>query len=213
MTQSVLIRVSGPWADAAAISLAVAKTNQGYVVSQGALQHAIRSTKLPLSTITDTQTIAQVQGPAGSVDALLETVSAVNCLLDAGGQSVHIDACDRTHSEQQWRDLSLRTDESRLLDVFVNFGGSSDENCSFGMHTLGLRDVVVDDETEREYAVILMKAFLYYVYLDDPAPSGHATFRTGPHDPVYQQLPVPCATFNSDDPRFNPIGMWQLRRI
>ena len=206
---SIVVRVVGPWTSDVALATAVAQANTGFIMSGGELINSQTKTSFPL--LLDGHELKLV-ARAGSVDRLLETVAAIDCLLTAQATDVKIPTSDLQHSAEQWIELSKSDNEARLLKLFVNYTSSGDESYSYGMQCLGLRDVVVDDRCEPEYAKILMKSFVYFVFLDEPSTSGHATFRTGPHDPVYQMLAVPCATFLPHDSRFNPVGMWQLRR-
>src|SRR5207237_479622 len=157
-----------------------------------------------------------VAGKGGSLEAARDVMGAVSAVVRAGGLGVKVESAGLAHSVGQWQRLATEAETSNeaLYHAYVTRIARPEENLFYtcGMHNLGLRDVVVQDDLPTQEAASLLQTFALYTLLEKPALASGHTFSVAPQAPVYRLAEEPCSYYTEDDLFYNPFGMWVLSR-
>ncbi|MCP3903396.1 MAG: hypothetical protein GY715_07145 [Planctomycetes bacterium] len=153
---------------------------------------------------------ACLAGPGGSVTSATRMVVAATALLNAGGLGVFIDNSLVAHEAMTWMEIVAPIGIEALLCIFLNMFRGDESVYSIGLHTLGMREVVVrrSGDDDRDRTVLL--DFIEAVAFGDRASAGD----------VYHcgdvSMRVTCgvsARFERHLPVYNPYGEWRLELI
>jgi hypothetical protein len=149
-------------------------------------------------------------GSLGQAQKVLD----VGCgLLQAGGLAVKVETTGKAHTYNDWFALASAHNETALYHAFVTLVGSNGAYHSCGMHNLGQPDAMVTGNITSDDAAGLLESFLLYLLTEKPALIDGHTFSAKQDSPHYRMRAVPCDTYPSDHPFFNPFGMWQLEVV
>lgn len=100
-----------------------------------------------------------------------------------------------------------------LCDAYTVYIGTKGSYYSCGMHNLGLRDASVAAEIGMKDALLLLKTFLRYTAVEQPALEEGHTFSMDAQSPHYRLTHQKCTAYPSDDPFYNPFGIWHLSQV
>jgi hypothetical protein len=176
------------------------------VAGQGRIQET------ELSLIEQHTYIIYLIAKGGSPEHAEKIIHAGNAILNAGGLSIKIENSGKAFNATQWRNITDEKGEAKFIEAFVVFIIASDRSVySCGMHTIGMRDILCDNDLNVDEATELIKLFLYFLLIDKPViESGH-TFRKQVDAPVFLIIEDICKTYPTDDLFFNPYGMYHLK--
>lgn len=155
----------------------------------------------------------RLSGIGGSRRAARKLMRLTLGLLECGGESVEVESSGMLHESASWRELADSKTDFSLLDAYVSTIEQDGVRRSCGMHCLGLRDVVLDRRLPPEEAETLVRALLLYTLEGARALYSGVTVRFGKRQPVFRLVAQPCSSFESEDPRSNPYGIWRLIRV
>ncbi|RDZ17777.1 hypothetical protein C3744_02470 [Priestia megaterium] len=83
-----------------------------------------------------------------------------------------------------------------------------------GMHNFGYKDLLTStSNTNPAETVGLFQTFCLYTLIENPVFNSGETFSVDPKAPVFQLSAESCVLFESDDPFYNPYGVWRLNKI
>jgi len=150
----------------------------------------------------------------GSSPELAQSVLNIGCgLLQAGGIAVKVETTGKAHIAKDWFVLAAAQNETALYHAFVTLIGRQGMFYSCGMHNLGYRDAIIEDDITPDDAAHLLQTFLLYTLIEQPILKEGHTFSKTADSPYYRLRAVPCETYQRDHSFFNPFGMWQLEVI
>lgn len=152
-------------------------------------------------------------GETGSLAGAKEMADAGMAILNAGGIGVKVETTGKAFTKEQWTSLLDDFEEANLYEMFV-LDSISDGNGTVytcGMHNLGFKDTIVEDENFQD-AVDLLSIFGYYQVVDKPEIANGQTFGTEVGAPVFEIVDEENQPNKGDDLFGNPFGMWRLQR-
>jgi hypothetical protein len=167
-----------------------------------------------LSEIENHKHVIYLIGTGGSIDDAEQIARAGHAILKAGGLGVKVETAGKAFESQQWIDLIENCDEANLYKIFVlnSIVNQAGETYSCGMHNLGLKDTIIDEEDFQE-SVYLINIFSIYQLVDKPIIQEGQTFSCEIDAPKFRITTDPQQP-NSDVDLFNnPFGMWRLSRM
>jgi hypothetical protein len=233
-----VLGIPGLWSEKTAILSAIAeqtdglkfagkllfdtRTNRSFVVDvyehDPGLQKAFAVSGRGLIVETELEAIGKhtytlyVKGPGGTINAALSMMELGVQLLKAGGLAVKVETAGLAHSAQRWQEFAARGLDG-LCEAYTVLMQEQNTYYSCGMHNFGLNDVLVTDTITLQEADHLLKNFLMYTVLEQPALQNGHTFRIDALSPYYRLTHQEDIIHPSDDPFHNPFGLWHLRRI
>ncbi|AWD67583.1 MULTISPECIES: DUF4261 domain-containing protein [Priestia] len=78
----------------------------------------------------------------------------------------------------------------------------------------GYKDLLTStSNTNPAETVELFQTFCLYTLIENPVFNSGETFSVDPKAPVFQLREESCVLFESDDPFYNPYGVWRLNKI
>lgn len=165
------------------------------------------------STGSSERSTLRLSGIGGSRRAARKLMRLTAGLLECGGESVEVESSGGLHASASWRALAETKTDFSLLDAFVSTIEQEDVWRSCGMHSLGLRDVMLDSCLPSDEAETFVRTWLLYTLEGPRLLYSGVTVRFGKRYPVFRLVAQPCSSFQANDPRCNPYGVWRLLRI
>jgi hypothetical protein len=147
-------------------------------------------------------------GGAMTAEALMQ---AANALLDAGGLGVKVESSGVAHAPAAWRELCADLHLFSAQRAYVLYV-TGEQVYSCGMHNLGLRDAIVENDGDTAEAVELLRVFTRYLFTESPAIRAGQTFGAAEDAPVYRLLDDPGPGYEEGSLYANPFGFWRLVR-
>lgn len=147
-------------------------------------------------------------GVAMTAEALMQ---AADALLEAGGLGVKVESSGVAHPPADWRELCAHLHLFSAHRAYVLYV-TGPQVYSCGMHNLGLRDAIVDNDGDTAEAVELLRAFTRYLFTESPTIRAGQTFGAAQDAPVYRLLDDPGPGYEDDSLYANPFGFWRLVR-
>lgn len=145
-------------------------------------------------------------GTAIQAEALMQAAAA---LLDAGGLGVKVESSGIAHSPSAWRDLCADLHLFSAHRAYVLYiTGPQVYSC--GMHNLGLRDAIVENDGDTAEAIELIRVFTRYLFTESPIIRAGQTFGTGRDAPTYRLSDDVGPHYEDDSLYANPYGFWRL---
>lgn len=164
-----------------------------------------------MARIAAHRSVVYLLGKGGSDEGVEALMLAARALLDAGGLGVKVESTGLAHAPDAWRTMCTDIAASSPYRAFVVVVTGIDEASSCGMHTFGMRDVVVEDE-DRECALRAAQTFSWYLYTERPHVEAGQTFACDAQAPVYRIAADDRDRYEHGSLFNNPYGMWRLRR-
>ena len=196
------------------------KTNQSYqldlyehdpdLVRAFALAGRRSLTESDLAAIDAHTHTLYVIGTGGSGERAKLLMQIGTRLLHAGGLAVKVESTGVAHSLTDWQTLTAASELSALYYAYVTLIGDHERFYSCGMHNLGLPDAIIPGTLLPNQAAQLLETFLLYLLLEQPSLKQGHTFSVDAQGPRYRLRFAPCTLYETDDPFYNPYGMWML---
>jgi hypothetical protein len=143
-----------------------------------------------------------------------QKVLNIGCgLLQAGGLAIKVETTGKAHTAKDWLAFAATNNETALYHAFVTLIGSAGKYYSCGMHNLGYRDAIIQDNISSDEAAQLLQNFLLYTLIEKPTLGDGHTFSETENSQYYRLHGVPCNTYPSDHTFHNPFGMWQFEAV
>lgn len=139
-------------------------------------------------------------------EALMQAAAA---LLDAGGLGVKVESSGVAHAPDAWRELCSDLHLFSAHRAYVLYiTGPQVHSC--GMHNLGLRDAIVENDGDTSGAVELLRVFTRYLFTESPTIRAGQTFSAAQDEPAYRLLDDAGPAYDADSLFANPFGFWRL---
>jgi hypothetical protein len=152
-----------------------------------------------------------LSGPGGSLDAAHRMMQAAAAIIEAGGAGVFIDNSALAHGGSDWQAMTADGSSDAVSFAFVTIVRGETELRTMGMHTLGLRDLVMKrGDLDREESDIV-EVVRYLARGDKPVDDGHVIADLG--GPRFQVVAEDAADGRKDSPLYNPFGRFRLLSI
>lgn len=147
-------------------------------------------------------------GPGGSMQSAHKMMQAAALIVEAGGAGVFIDNSALSHGGQFWRQMAEMGDAEALSFAFVSIVRGVAEVWTMGMHTLGLRDIIMKraDADAQESAII--DIIRYLCEGEKPVENGHVIADL--EGPRFQAFVQESPETPEGSPMFNPFGRLKL---
>ncbi len=242
LSPKTILCIPGPWTSRSEIVTTIAKSKRNEFIFTGkvllnrktnaafeieVLEHdfhlkdvfnqainADKLTKVFLEDIGQHQLIVKVRAKTGSASRAKAIAAAGNALLEAGGIGLKVEPAGKVFSKEQWSSLLTASHSSKLYDMFVVDGLHDRKGTVYsnGMHTLGLKDVIVNLKSSKE-AKHLVSAFARFQLENNSDIVPGQTFSIKDENSVFriQEELEPAMKLSSPPP--NPYGMWRLERV
>jgi hypothetical protein len=170
------------------------------------MKRAFSASEIPddeLAAIDEHKSVVYLIGEGGDLDKLRALVSIAVRLLPQGALGIKVESAGVAAPIATWMELSQQFDPFSLIRCFVVVA-LGDEAYSCGMHNLGFPDAIGSDPEA-------LQRFNLYQLVERPTLRDGQTFAVTAESPAFQLHKEPCTMWPSDDPYFNPYGMWRLR--
>jgi hypothetical protein len=161
-----------------------------------------------LAIVDDYTVNVFLSGPGGSMPSARTMMQAAATIVQAGGAGVFIDNCALAHGGQNWLDLTEDGSPDALSFAFVSIVSGREEAWTMGMHTLGLRDVVMKRTAAESDEFGIIEVIRYLARGEKPIDDGHLLADlSGPRFQAFvQDSPAELAR----SPMHNPFGRLKL---
>ena len=230
--------IPGPWQSRSELLEAILNANSGYLFAGQVLMHmetkqacelefhardprmgaAFRAAGPHWAATPDMQRIDEhasvvyMVADGGAVIAAEALMQAAAALLDADGLGVKVESSGVAHSPAAWRELCANLHLFSAHRAYVLYiTGPQVYSC--GMHNLGLRDAIVENDGDTAGAVELIRGFTRYLFTEAPTIRAGQTFRAEQGAPAYRLSDDPGPGYEKDSLYANPYGCWRLTPI
>ncbi len=149
-----------------------------------------------------------LSGPGGSLPAARTMMQAAAAIVRAGGAGVFIDNSALAHGGQNWLKMADDGSSDALSFAFVAIVGNKAEVYTMGMHTLGLRDVVMSRADVSEEGDDIVEIIRYLASGEKPVDDGHIIANLS--GPRFQAFAQATAKGFEGSPMHNPFGRLKL---
>ncbi len=160
-----------------------------------------------LATVNAYKANIFLSGPGGSLDAARAMMRAGAVVVRAGGAGVFIDNSALAHGGRHWLEMTEDGGPDAISFAFVSIVQGRAEVWTMGMHTLGLRDVVMKREDAEVKGFDIVEVIRYLARGDKPVDDGHVLADLG--GPRFQAF-VQGSPFGAGSPMHNPFGRLKL---
>jgi hypothetical protein len=233
----IVLCIPGPWQSQADLVQAIARGGSGYLFAGQVLMNMeTRQTCEPefqaqddrmqaafraagphwvgtpeMQRIADHSAVVYLVADGGvamTAEALMQAAAAV---LEAGGLGVKVESSGVAHAPADWLELCAALHLFSAHRAYVLYV-TGPQVYSCGMHNLGLRDAIVDNDGDTAGAVELLRAFTRYLFTASPTIRAGQTFGVAQDAPVYRMLDDPGPGYEDGSLYANPFGFWRLVR-
>ena len=233
-TPELVLCIPGPWRSRSELVQALADSETGYLLTEGALLdtdsgfacdlvYEDADPALPaafvkagphwaasgaMAGVADHTCVIYLIGRGGSRQAAESMMRAAAALVEAGGLGVKVESTGIAHGPAYWLEMCYGLDQltaHRALVVYVT--GADVYSC--GMHNFGLPDAITT-ATDKAAAADMLRTFTRYLLERSPQMEDGHTFSISEGAPVYRVLKVPAVDYGADSLFNNPYGAWQL---
>jgi hypothetical protein len=233
----LVLCVPGPWEDRSAFLRDLIESTQGQFIGAGAflmqvgaqdafqfefasfdahMADAFRAAgphwrdAPDMARIATHRSVIYLLGKGDSDEGVEALMLAARALLDAGGFGVKVESTGLAHAPDAWRTMCTDIAAFSPYRAFVVVVTGAGEACSCGMHTFGMRDVVVEDD-DPESALYAARTFSWYLFTERPHVEAGQTFACDAEAPVYRIEADDRDRYEHGSLFNNPYGMWRLR--
>jgi len=230
----IVLCIPGPWRDRSELLERIADSGSGYLFAGRVLmhmqnghcvelQHEARDDRMAdaflaagrhwshspdMERIAAHASVVYLVGKGGSRENAELLMRAGQALLDAGGLGVKVESSGIAHTPDVWRSLCSELHRFSAFAAYVVFVTGSDV-FSCGMHSLGLRDAVIESHGA-ERPVELLKVFTQYLLIEQPTILAGHTFSAGTDEPRFKLADDPGMDVGDNALFANPYGTWRL---
>jgi len=149
-----------------------------------------------------------LSGPGGSMEAARTMMQAGAALVRAGGAGVFIDNSALAHGGGQWLEMTEDGGPDALSFAFVAIIGARTDVWTMGMHTLGLRDIVMRKADIEASGMDIIEVIRYLARSEKIIEDGHVLADLkGPRFQAFTQDSDPKM---KGAPMYNPFGRLKL---
>lgn len=172
-----------------------------------------RFTEFDLINIEEHTFVVYVIGKGGSQQDAFSVMKAGNAFLNAGGLGLKVETSGKAFTKEQWVEILNYQDEEKFYESFVVILMSEENSIySCGLHNIGLRDIICDNNLSVEQAVDLLRTFIYYLLFDKPTIISGQTFSVEVDAPRFKIIEGECKIYEKDELFFNPFGIYNLQQ-
>lgn len=171
-------------------------------------------TKGDIETLQSHRSMVYILAEGGSLEQVIEIMSVAKAVLQSGGLAVSVESSGKATTKNNWIEYVNNGTENRAFAAFVQMSREEDVFYTCGMHNFGYKDLLTStSNTNPAETVELFQTFCLYTLIENPVFNSGETFSVDPKAPVFQLRAESCVLFESDDPFYNPYGVWRLNKI
>lgn len=175
----------------------------------GVFRQACRQANDEELAIVDKYTVnAFLCGPGGSMQAAHKMMQAAAALVRAGGAGVFIDNSALAHGGEAWLSMTEDGGPDAVSFAYVSIIRGEEEVWTMGMHTLGLRDVLMKRSDIEEEGFDIVEVIRYLAAGDKPIGNGHVLADL--EGPRFQAFFDDSTDERTGSPMHNPFGRLKL---
>ena len=149
--------------------------------------------------------------PGGSMESAYTMMQAGAAIVRAGGAGVFIDNSALSHGGANWLTMEEDGGVDALCFAFVNIVRGSKDLWTVGMHTLGLRDVIMPRAEPGADEATMVDVVLHLCNRDKPIEHGHVL--DNDFVPRLKALVMKDDNFAATSPMHNPYGRLKLVNV
>lgn len=147
-----------------------------------------------------------LSAPGGSLEKAHTAMRAAAAIMDAGGAGVFIDNCMLAHGATAWQAMTEDGSPDAISFALVTIMNSKDEVWTIGMHTLGLRDVLMKKSDCDEFDIV--EVIRYCAGSEKRIDHGHVIADLS--GPRFQAFAQDSPEKHRKSPMHNPWGRLKL---
>lgn len=161
-----------------------------------------------LATVDEYAVNIFLSGPGGSMESAHTMMKAAAVLIRAGGAGVFIDNSGLAHGGQDWLAMTEDGGSDALSFAFVTIVAGPVEIHTMGMHTLGLRDIVMKRSAVEVGGFDIVEVIRYLCRQEKSFDVGHIVADLD--GPRFQAFADGASEFRAGSPMHNPFGRLKL---
>lgn len=147
-----------------------------------------------------------LSAPGGSLEKAHAAMRAAGAIMDAGGAGVFIDNCMLAHGASAWQAMTDDGSPDAISFALVTIMNSESEVWTIGMHTLGLRDVIMKRSDCEEFDIV--EVIRYCAASEKRIDHGHVLADLS--GPRFQAFAQDSPADHRKSPLHNPWGRLKL---
>lgn len=147
-----------------------------------------------------------LSAPGGSLEKAHAAMRAAAAIMDAGGAGVFIDNCMLAHGATAWQAMTEDGSPDAISFALVTIMNSDSEVWTIGMHTLGLRDVLMKKSDCDEFDIV--EVIRYCAASEKQIDHGHVLADLS--GPRFQAFAQESPDDRRGSPMHNPWGRLKL---
>lgn len=165
-----------------------------------------------LSNIETHQSVVYLHFPSDIQAERDRLIKFTALLQQLGGYAIKVESAGVAHDWDRWFSLL----NGSLFDLYcasVVLVGGDDHYYSCGMHHFGLPECAVPTSVDVGEAADLMNRFNFWQIDQRPTLGSGHTFSLSEDEPAWRLTLESDKRFESEDPFFNPHGVWVLNPV
>jgi hypothetical protein len=147
-----------------------------------------------------------LSAPGGSLEQAHTAMRAAAAIMDAGGAGVFIDNCMLAHGATAWQAMTEDGSPDAISFALVMIMNSDSDVWTIGMHTLGLRDVIMKKSDCDEFDIV--EVIRYCAASEKRIDNGHVLADLS--GPRFQAFAQDSPEDRRGSPMHNPWGRLKL---
>lgn len=152
-----------------------------------------------------------LSGRGGSLDAARTMMLAAAAIIQAGGAGVFIDNCTLAHGGKNWLVMAEDGGTDALSFAYVGIVRGKMDVWTMGMHSLGLREVVMKRADADAHDFDIIAVIRYLASGEKPIEDGHVLADL--NGPRYRTLAEDSPDEYAGSPMHNPFGRLKLVNV
>jgi hypothetical protein len=149
-----------------------------------------------------------LSGPGGSMAAARTMMEAGSAIVRAGGGGVFIDNSGLAHGGEHWLEMTEDGSPDAVSYAFVAIIRGKSDVWTMGMHTIGMRDIVMKRTDIEAGGFDIVEVIRYLSGGDKPVDDGHIIADLD--GPRFKAVAQGCTEAPVGSPMYNPYGCLKL---
>ena len=162
-----------------------------------------------LSAVDTHASVVYIRVPPNLAEERTKVAKFTKLLQALGGLAIKVESAGVAHAWEHWHQLLAGTPFD-LYTAAITLVADSDYFYSCGMHNFSLPDCEVPRALGVEVAAELMNKFNYWQLTEKPVLEDRHTCSLTSTAPRYRVHRVSDSRHESNDPFYNPRGLWRL---